>query len=172
MKRLLIMTLTMTVLLSYPVYAKPQYSPETLRLMQEAGIEYNTPVNEVMNRQEALKSGKGNKTTSVNKKTRKTAKTDEYKVYGKQSVKVTDTSDGLHIYNNDYNNPSNYGAKYSTDEFRIYGQDSPANDGHDESTWGELHINENFRKDVYYKPEKEKQRLKGFDEFRYVWELN
>jgi hypothetical protein len=169
MKRILVLTLIFSISLSYPVYAKPQYSPETLRLMQEAGIEYNTPVNEVMNRQEALKSGKGNKTTSVNKKTRKTAKTDEYKVYGKQSVKVTDTSDGLHIYNNDYNSPSNYGAKYSTDEFRVYGQDSPANDGYGEGGFDELHINENYRQNVW-KPDHKILRL-GIDQFKLPNEL-
>ena len=181
MKRLIILTIALTTLLSCPVYAQG-YSEESKRLGQEAGCyvgDYD--LDEVMRRQEALKSGQTNNSTPTTQngqnKANKSLKSrnDEYRIVnggGQQSVKVTDTEDELHIYSNEYSNPSNYGAKYSYDEFKVYGSDTPANDGHDESTWGELHVNENFRQNVYYDASKENQRIKGFDEIRYVWELN
>ena len=179
MKRVLILTAILTIALSSPVYA--DYSPESKRLGEEAGLAMEYDLDEIMARQDALKQQKANKSTLVSENALKTpnkslkSRNDEYRIVsggGKNSVKVTDTEDELHIYSNTYSNPTNYGAKYSTDEFRVYGMDTPANDGHDESTWGELHINRNYRKNVFYEPEKESKRIQGFDELRYVWELN
>lgn len=179
MKRVLILTAILTIALSSPVYA--DYSPESKRLGEEAGLAMEYDLDEIMARQDALKQQRANKSTLVSENALKTSnkslksRNDEYRIVsggGKNSVKVTDTEDELHIYSNTYSNPTNYGAKYSTDEFRVFGMDTPANDGHDESTWGELHINRNYRKNVFYEPEKESKRIQGFDELRYVWELN
>ena len=178
MKRMMILTIALTTLISVPAYA---YSDDSIRLGKESGVyvgDYD--LDEVMRRQEALKSGQAtndtpNTSNGQNKANRRIkGGVDEYRVVnggGQNSVKVTDTTDGLHIYSNDYNNPSSYGSKQSTDEFRVFGSDTPANDGHDESTWGELHINENYRQNVYYEPEKDKNRLE-IDEYRLPWQLN
>ena len=65
MKKLIIFTLILTLAISTPVLAKPQYSANTQKLMQESGIEYNVPVDEVMKRQEDYKKNKANKTTAT-----------------------------------------------------------------------------------------------------------
>lgn len=178
MKRLIILTLILTASLSCPCFAQG-YSEESKRLGQEAGCyvgDYD--LDEVMRRQEALKNGQANNSTPTTQngqnKANKSLKSrnDEYRVVnGGIGVKVTDTSDELHIYSDTYNNPSNYGAKFSNDEFKVFGQDTPANDGYEESTWGELHINENYRQNVYYEPEKDKNRLE-IDEYRLPWQMN
>lgn len=176
-KRLIALTLILTTTLSCTCYAKPKYSEESLRLAREAGLEYDTPLEEVLRRQETLKSGQANKTPTTQNGQNKANKSlksrnDEYRVVnGGSGVKVTDTSDELHIYSDTYNTPSNYGAKFSNDEFKVFGQDTPANDGYEESTWGELHINENYRQNVYYEPEKDKNRLE-IDEYRLPWQMN
>lgn len=178
MKRLIILTAILTIALSYPAMAYPQYSEESKQLGRQAGLEYDVPLEEIMRRQEALKGGQANKTTpntsEGQEKANKTLKSrnDEYHIAngtGKQSVKVTDTDD-LHIYSNDYNSPSNYGAKYSYDEFRVGGKDTLANDGYGEGAIDELHINENYRQYVWH-PKNRGNRIKDFDEFKYPDEL-
>ena len=167
----LVLTLIFSIALSCPCYA----SEETHRLAREAGIEYDTPLEEVLRRQEARNQSKANNSTPTTEngqeKSQRPLKSsnDELRIYGGDSVKVTNTDD-LHIYSNDYENPSGY-SKYSNDEFKIAGKETPANDGYEESTWGELHINENYRQNVYYEPEKDKNRLE-IDEYRLPWQMN
>ena len=179
MKRLIALTLILTTILSCTCYAKPKYSEESLRLAREAGLEYDTPLEEVLRRQEALKSGQANNSTPATKKSLKTSQKgadDEFHIAngtGQNTVKVTDTDD-LHIYSNDYADGyanAYYGAKNSWDEFHTSPYDIGANDGYEESTWGQLHINENYRKNVYYEPEKDRNRL-GIDEYRLPWQMN
>ena len=182
MKRIIALTFILTAI-SCPCYAQPKYSEETLKLMREAGLAQDNSLETIMSRQEALQRDKANNSTpttqtGLNGANRRVVvggndelHIEQSAVNNNKSVKVTDTSDGLHIYSNEYNTPSSYGAKYSTDEFRVFGQDTPANDGHDESTWGELHINERYRQNVYYEPEKDKNRL-SIDEYRLPWMLN
>lgn len=177
MKRIIALTLIFGIVLSCPCYA----SEETHRLAREAGIEYDTPLEEVLRRQEARNQSKANNSTPTTEngqeKSQRPLKSsnDELRIYGtgQDTVKVTDT-DGLHIYSNDYADGyanAYYGAKNSYDEFHTAPYDIDANDGHDESTWGELHINENYRKNVYYEPERDKYRL-GIDEYRLPWQMN
>jgi len=179
MKRLIALTLILTTTLSCTCYAKSKYSEESLRLAREAGLEYDTPLEEVLRRQEALKSGQANNSTPTTKKSLKTSQkgaNDEFHIAngtGQDTVKVTDTDD-LHIYSNDYADGyanAYYGAKNSWDEFHTAPYDIGANDGYEESTWGQLHINENYRKDVYYEPEKDKNRL-SIDQYRLPWQMN
>ena len=84
------------------------------------------------------------------------------RIYGGNSVKVTNTDD-LHIYSNDYENPSGY-SKYSYDEFKIAGKETPANDGYSKENFDELHIDPIYQKKLW-KPENEVIRL-SIDEFR------
>lgn len=63
MKKIIISTLILTLAISTPVIAKPQYSVETQKLMQESGIEHDVPLNEVMRRQEDYKKNKAKKST-------------------------------------------------------------------------------------------------------------
>lgn len=179
MKRILVLTLIFTVSLSYPCYAKG-YSEETKRLMQEAGLGQEHSLEDILSRQEALKSGKANNSTSVtqngqNKANSTTTKrikggVDEYRVVaggGKDSTQVTDTKDGLHVYSNDYANgynSANYGSKQSTDEFHTAPYDIDANDGYGKGGFDEIHVNENYR-DQVWKPDYKVQRL-GIDQFR------
>lgn len=177
MRRIFALTMIITILLSYPCYAYPKYDAETERLMREAGLQVDYDLDSIMERQDALYGNKGTTGTPTTQKSVRTSQSgskrslktsnDEYKVVnggGNNSVKVTDTEDELHIYSNTYSNPTNYGAKYSTDEFRVFGQDSPANDGYGEGGFDELHINENFRYRVW-KPDHEVLRL-GIDEIK------
>lgn len=179
MKRIIALTLILTTTFSYPCHAKPQYSEATKKLMQEAGQVIDYDVDEVMSRQEARRQAQANKSTPTTQngqngasRTLKTAN-DEYRIFADsgQSVKVTDTSDELHIYSNEYGQDRSYGAKNSWDEFHTAPYDISANDGYEDSTWGELHINENYRQNVYYEPEKDRNRL-GIDEYRLPWQMN
>ena len=171
MKRLIILTIALTTLLSTPAYALPEYSAETKRLMQEAGLAQDYTVEEVMQRQEAYREGKANNSTPTNQNTVKTSNrrlkggVDEYRIAnggGNESIKVTDT-DNLHIYSNDYENPSGY-SKYSNDEFSIGGKETPSNDGYGENGFDELHIDANYRNKVW-KPDYKVYRI-TIDEFR------
>lgn len=175
MKRILLLSLIFTVSLSYPCYAK-DYSEETKRLMQEAGLGQEYTVDEIMARQEALKSEQANNSTpttqnSQNKANSTTTKRikggfDEYRVtpgQGQQSTSITDTNDGLHIYSNDYEDPTGY-SKYSYDEFSIGGKDTPSNDGYGTNGFDELHIDPYYRKNVW-KPDHKVLRI-GIDEYR------
>ena len=171
-KRLIALTLILTTTLSCTCYAKPKYSEESLRLAREAGLEYDTPLEEVLRRQEALKSGQANNSTPTAKKSLKTSQkgaNDEFHIAngtGQDTVKVTDTDD-LHIYSNDYADGyanAYYGAKNSWDEFHTSPYDIGANDGYGAGGFDEIHINENFRQNVW-KPDHKVLRL-GIDEFR------
>lgn len=73
---------------------------------------------------------------------------DELHVKGQQKKTVTGTR----------------GAKYNTDEFHLSGTDIEPNDGYKSGTFDELHINSNYRQNVW-KPEKPVIRFNGFDEF-------
>ena len=164
MKKALALTLIFSVILSCPCYA----SEETHRLAREAGIEYDTPLEEVLRRQEARNQSKANNSTpnteNGQNKSNKSLKSsnDELRIYGGDSVKVTNTDD-LHIYSNDYENPSGY-SKYSNDEFKIAGKETPANDGYSKENFDELHIDPVYQKKLW-KPENEVIRL-SIDEFR------
>lgn len=174
MKRLIILTIALTTLLSVPVYAYPTYSEETAKLMKEAGLNTEYDVDAIMERQDALKSGKAtNSTPSTQNGQEKASSTttkrikggfDEYRVQGgNNSVQVTDTEDELHIYSDTYSNPSGY-SKYSNDEFRIYGQDTPANDRYSEDSFDQLHIDKMYQDKLWY-PSNKVQRM-GIDEIR------
>jgi len=125
MRKFLSLTIILTLAFSVNIYAYPQYSAETQKLMQETGIEYNVPLDEVMRRQETYKKNKANKSTPSQNTAVKSA-----------------------------NNPNP----------AIPNQDK-------EKSWGELRINSNYSDQVYYNPD-HGSRMEGFDEFRYVWELN
>ena len=164
MKRIIALTLIFSVALSCPCYA----SEETHRLAREAGIEYDTPLEEVLRRQEARNQSKANNSTPNTENGQEKAQrplkssNDELRIYGGDSVKVTNTDD-LHIYSNDYENPSGY-SKYSNDEFKIAGKETPANDGYSKENFDELHIDPVYQKKLW-KPENEVIRL-SIDEFR------
>ena len=164
MMKALALTLIFSVVLSCPCYA----SEETHRLAREAGIEYDTPLEEVLRRQEARNQSKANNSTLNTGSTSETnarplkSSNDELRIYGGDSVKVTNTDD-LHIYSNDYENPSGY-SKYSNDEFKIAGKETPANDGYSKENFDELHIDPVYQKKLW-KPENEVIRL-SIDEFR------
>jgi hypothetical protein len=171
MKRTIILTIALTTLLSTPCYALPEYSAETKKLLQEAGMGQDYSVEEIMERQEAYRAGKANNSTPTNQNTVKTSNrrlkggVDEYRIAnggGNESIKVTDT-DNLHIYSNDYENPSGY-SKYSNDEFSIGGKETPSNDGYGENGFDELHIDANYRNKVW-KPDYKVYRI-TIDEFR------
>lgn len=171
MKRILVLTLIFSISLSYPCYAKG-YSEETKRLMQEADLGQEHSLEDILSRQETLKSGQANNSTPVtqngqNKAIRRIkGDFDEYRVtlgQGQQSTSITDTNDGLHIYSNDYENPTGY-SKYSYDEFSIGGKDTPSNDGYGTNGFDELHIDPYYRKNVW-KPDHKVLRI-GIDEYR------
>ena len=185
MKRAIILTIALTTLLSVPVYAQG-YSEESKRLGQEAGCyvgDYD--LDEVMRRQEALKSGQANNSTpaiqngqnKANSTTTRRIKggVDEYRVVvggGNDSVQVTDTKDELHVYSNEYANGynnANYGAKNSYDEFHTAPYDIDANDGYGTGGFDEIHVNENYR-DQVWKPDYKVQRL-DIDQFKLPNEL-
>lgn len=176
MRRIFALTMIITILLSYPCYAYPKYDAETERLMREAGLQVDYDLDNIMERQDALYGNKGTTGTPTTQKSVRTSQSsskrslktsnDEYKVVnggGNNSVKVTDTEDELHIYSDTYNNPSNY-SKYSNDEFRIYGQDTPANDGYSKDNFDELHIDKQYQYKLW-KPDHKVLRL-GIDEIR------
>ena len=164
MKRIIALTLIFSIALSCPCYA----SEETHRLAREAGIEYDTPLEEVLRRQEARNQSKANNSTPTTENGQEKAQrplkssNDELRIYGGDSVKVTNTDD-LHIYSNDYESPSGY-SKYSNDEFKIAGKETPANDGYSKENFDELHIDPVYQKKLW-KPENEVIRL-SIDEIR------
>lgn len=165
MKKVLILTVVITILSTIPAYAaRREYSEETKHLMREAGLQVDElEWEEIDRRQQEYRKRKQNNTSS----------NDELHIRGNNSgsVTVTDTADGLHIYSNEYANQSrNYGSKYSYDEFHTAPVDIPANDGYGAGGFDELHINENYRQNVWH-PEHRGNRIQGFDEFRYPDEM-
>lgn len=165
MKRIVILAAIMTIIYVVPAYAKPEYSEETKRLMREAGLQVDElEWEEIDGRQQEYQKRKQNSTSS----------NDELHIRGNNSglvAAVTDTADSLHIYSNEYANQSrSYGAKYSYDEFHTAPYDILANDGYGAGGFDELHINENYRQNVWH-PEHRGYRIQGFDEFRYPDEM-
>lgn len=127
-----------------PAYATPKYSEETILLGKEVGLLMeDLEWEEIDRRQQEYRRRKDS----------------------------ASSNDGLHIYSNEYVNQSRiYGAKYSYDEFHIAPVDIPANDGYKSGGFDELHINENYRQNVW-DPEHRGNRIAGFDEFRYPDEM-
>ena len=147
-------------------YARPEYSEETKRLGREAGLQMeDLEWEEIDRRQQEYRRRKGLSTSS----------NDELHIRSNGatngSIAVTDTADGLHIYSNEYaSQTQNYGSKNSYDEFHTAPKDIPANDGYKSGGFDELHINENYRQNVWH-PEHRGYRNNGFDEFRYPDEM-
>ncbi len=171
MKRALTLTLILTVILTIlstiPAYAARRgLSEETKRLMREAGLQVDElEWEEIDRRQQEYRKNRQNSASS----------NDELHIRSNGavggSVAVTDTADGLHIYSNEYADQSrNYGSKNSYDEFHTAPVDIPANDGYGAGGFDELHINENYRQNVWH-PEHRGFRIQGFDEFRYPDEM-
>ena len=161
----LILTAILTILSTIPAYAgRREYSEETKRLMREAGLQVDElEWEEIDRRQQEYRKRKQNNTSS----------NDELHIRGNNSgsVAVTDTADELHVYSNEYANQSqDYGSKNSYDEFHTAPKDIQANDGYKSGGFDELHINENYRQNVWH-PEHRGNRLSGFDEFRYPDEM-
>ena len=156
----IVFLITFSLIICLPVYAeilsnKPhikysgsknghciEYSDETKQLMKEAGLETDTDWEEINRRQLELKKQKSNKNS--------------FKASG-EDEKITAPT-------------RNYGTKYSYDEFHTAPTDIPANDGYKSGSFDELHINENFRQNVWH-PQNRGGRLNGFDEFHYPDEL-
>lgn len=150
MKRLIVMILLSSVLISSTVNAEPVQNHCTTIARKPKF---------------ASKRRKAYKYTLSANKAKNEPNYDEYRIYSSsQSVKVTDTDD-LHIYNDNYGQDRSYGSKQSTDEFHTAPVDIEANDGYGKNDFDELHINENYRQNVW-QPEEPVYRLSGFDEFR------
>ncbi|MBQ9360084.1 MAG: hypothetical protein IJT96_03500 [Lachnospiraceae bacterium] len=147
-------------------YAKPQYSEESKRLAREAGLQVDElEWEEIDKRQQEYRRRKELSMSS----------NDELHIRNNGttggSVTVTDTADELHIYSNEYaSQGQNYGSKNSYDEFHTASVDIAPNDGHKSGGFDELHINENYRQNVWH-PEHRGNRIQGFDEFRYPDEM-
>ena len=168
MIRAIILSLTMSILLAVPAYAGiGDYSEETKRLMREAGLQTEElEWEEINRRQQEYRERKSNSTAS----------NDELHIRrngssNSESVAVTNTSDGLHVYSNEYASQSrDYGSKNSYDEFHTAPKDISPNDGYKSGGFDELHINENYRQNVWH-PKHRGYRINGFDEFRYPDEM-
>ncbi|MCR5747904.1 MAG: hypothetical protein K6G03_09365 [Lachnospiraceae bacterium] len=175
-KKIMIMTVISVFSFSTIVYGRPEFSEATKQLMREAGMRTEEcDLNEIMQRQEALKRRKAaasqtNDQISTDHSER-TAKSgnDEYRLSeggGAETVAVTDTDD-LHIYSDEYAENYDgafYGSKNSYDEFHTAPYDIKSNDGYRSGGFDELHINENYR-DQVWRPSTKVYRL-GIDEFR------
>ena len=140
MEKIIVLVFTISLIMCTPVAALPQYSSETLKQMEAAGIEHDTPLDEIMSRQRDRQERLKQKNVVGNPATTETV-----------------------------SNPS--GAKFSNDEFRIAPNDKAPDDGYNSSTWGELHINSHYARNVYH-PNPTGTRFKGWDELRYVDDLN
>ncbi|MCR4589410.1 MAG: hypothetical protein K5668_01135 [Lachnospiraceae bacterium] len=144
MIRLISLTLAMTLIMTTPTYAGIiKYSEETRKLMEEAGLELDNDWEEISRRQDEYKKRQKNKKNSANI-------SEPYVPTGSQY--------------------SSYGAKYSYDEFHTVPIDIPANDGYRSGGFDELHINENYRQNVWH-PKHRGSRIEGFDEFRFPDEM-
>jgi hypothetical protein len=167
MKKTIILTFLLSLIAVTPAYAgTSRFSAETERLMREAGLQVDElDWEEIDKRQQEYRKKKQNSTSS----------NDELHVRSSGTTggsdAVTDTADELHIYSNDYADQSrSYGSKYSYDEFHTAPVDIPANDGYGAGGFDELHINENYRQNVWH-PKHRGNRIQGFDEFRYPDEM-
>ena len=140
----IIAVIAMALSACIPVYARPRYSPETERLMREAGLMEDPSWEEIDRRQKELVAKKRSDS-------------------GSQSIR-SGSSSSLHAA------ISRYGAKYSHDEFHTAPVDTTPNDGYGTGGFDELHINENYRPYVWH-PAHRGGRFSGFDEFRYPDEM-
>ncbi len=162
MRRLIVMSLLTCILMSSAVYAAPACG-EALKQMNKG---YNAASSNTPKKDDAGGVPAAGRRQEKQRKTYK-SNVDEYRISssgGSQSVRVSDTDD-LHIYNNNYGQKRSYGSKQSTDEFHTAPVDIHANDGYAENGFDELHVNENYRQNVW-QPDEPVQRLNGFDEFR------
>ena len=168
MRRIIILGIVLSMLSSTPAHAGTRdYSEETKGLMREAGLQTEElEWEEINRRQQEYRDRKSNNTSSNDEfHVKKSSLSD-----GK-SVAVTDTDDGLHIYSNEYASQGrDYGAKNSYDEFHTAPIDIAPNDGYGTGGFDELHINENYRQNIWH-PEHRGNRIQGFDEFRYPDEM-
>ena len=169
MKRIIALTLVFTLAFSVNTFAA-KYSPETQRLMEEAGLGEDNSVEEIMRRQEEYKRNKANNSTpntvTGQNGANRTLKSsnDEFKVIpGGGGVKVTNTPDELHIYNNDYGT-GNYGSVFSNDELHTAPVEIQPNDGYKHGSFDELHIPEVYRNQVWH-PDHKINRI-TIDEFK------
>ena len=167
MKKTTVFILVMALIFvnATPAYANWEYSEESKRLGKEAGLQMEELEWEEIDRRQQEYWRRKNSTSS----------NDELHIRSNGStsgaVAVTDTADSLHIYSNEYASQSqNYGSKNSYDEFHTAPKAIPANDGYKSGGFDELHINENYRQNVWH-PEHRGNRISGFDEFRYPDEM-
>ncbi len=167
MIRTITLSLALTIFIAVPAYAKPEYCEETKRLMREAGLQTEElEWEEIDRRQQEYRKRKSSSTSSNDELHIKRSDASSG-----ESVIVTDTADGLHIYSNEYASQSrDYGSKNSYDEFHTAPKDIAPNDGYKSGGFDELHINENYRQNVWH-PEYRGYRINGFDEFRYPDEM-
>ena len=140
---LISLILPLSLFMSVPVSAQIKYSQETQKLMKEAGIEYDNSWEEISRRQAEMQ------------KMRSLKKKDSSGQSGQDKA-------GAEADKNE--------VKYSFDEYRIGGSQTIPNDGYKSGGFDELHINENYKQNVYH-PTDRGFRMEGFDEFRYVDEM-
>lgn len=159
MKRVIAVTLIITVMITTPCYAAAR------RIRRY----HNARTAEIQRRQNEA---------DEKRKAQSQSKNDELRIRitpesSDETVAITDTTgtDELHISSNEYaTQTQDYGAKYSYDEFHTAPKDIQPNDGYKSGGFDELHINENYLGNVYH-PDHRGYRIEGFDEFRYVDEM-
>ncbi len=140
------LSIVLSFVMNVSVFAIPELSPETRRLCEEAGLEFDVPLEEIMRRQEEYNRKKAMKRAGEN---------DPVKTSGQPDQQATVSAPG---------------AIFSYDELRIGGRNTAPNDGYGSGGFDELHINENYRQNVYHS-ENRGFRMEGFDEFRFVDEM-
>ena len=140
---LISLILPLSLFMSVPVSAQIKYSQETQKLMKEAGIEYDNSWEEISRRQAEMQ------------KMRSLKKKDSSGQSGQDKAGAEADKNGV---------------KYSYDEYRISGSQTAPNNGYKSGGFDELHINENYKQNVYH-PTDRGFRMEGFDEFRYVDEM-
>lgn len=142
---LIVATLIIVMMAAVPVYAETfDYSEETKRLMREAGMDPEPKEWDEINRRQIEYRNRIN--------------------HKKQEV-ISSNSSGKNSQQT-----SGYGAKNSYDEFHTAPRDIKPNDGYKSGNFDEIHINENYRQDVWH-PEDRGGRMEGFDEFHFPDEL-
>lgn len=140
-----LLAIVLTVVAATTAFARPfDYSEETKRLMREAGMDPETPEWEEINRRQIERRNR------INSK-KKTA------IAGTCKKTVSGQNRG-------------YGSKNSYDEFHTVPKGIPPNDNYYSGSFDELHINENYSRDVWH-PEDRGMRINGFDEFHFPDEM-
>ncbi|MCR4907745.1 MAG: hypothetical protein K5985_02875 [Lachnospiraceae bacterium] len=139
------LTILIVIAASSRVYAGVfDYSEESKRLMEEAGLDYENDWDEINRRQIERRNRINDQKNTVS---------------SQETIRQ-----GTEVRSTDY------GAKFSYDEFHTAPVDIPSNDGYRSGNFDELHINENYRQDVWH-PENRGGRLNGFDEFHFPDEM-